>query len=288
MSELILNDVLSMVKNLPDIIQREIFLLYINDYLKNRQLKNFSKDYDMICLFYDKLTSKGFIKIEISDLKYIKMKFPNISLNAEIDKKYLRNLIGDFWYRNSKYLNYKPTDDNIFLAGGFFTNYVSNLFSIEFREYYENFLFKKDVDIFYNHGHIFKKIYDYTGNNYFYFKNKKYNLISLNNSFEHMDTFDYDCCKMSYSYDDNELYVHNSLIFKHVSMNKPSFFNISQIVRVKGYCICIRFKRALKYFMKGFYDEDTLSSELKRAHEIENIFRKENFCKFCENHLFQI
>ena len=47
-------------------------------------------------------------------------------------------------------------------------------------------------------------------------------------------------------------------------------------------CLCTKFKRVLKYMMKGFYDPANLENELQRAHEIEALLvKKYEFTCIC-------
>ena len=102
-----------------------------------------------------------------------------------------------------------------------------------------------------------------------------------------------DLGKIFYSYDHNEIYVHRSLIFSISNINMPSFFNIKldQLdMKYNSNCVCIIFKRNLKYFMKGFNNNDIHNdyNEIKRAKQIEKeiIDAKTFQCKYCFKSMF--
>jgi hypothetical protein len=83
------------------------------------------------------------------------------------------------------------------------------------------------------------------------------------------------------------------LIFLHSKKNFPSFFNIKfNYLSYKNHnfdqCVCVQFKRTLKYFFKGFYDENNLQQEYVKAIEIEKIIIDTDhyFCIYCRNVLF--
>ena len=73
---------------------------------------------------------------------------------------------------------------------------------------------------------------------------------------------------MFFDFDQNALYAHNSLFLKHTVSKKLSFYtldeNLLQVLQQKPKnhclfppvlsfkCMCIKFKRILKYLMKGF------------------------------------
>jgi len=53
-------------------------------------------------------------------------------------------------------------------------------------------------------------------------------------------------------------------------------------------CVCVRFKRTLKYFMKGFFHINQAQKELNLAHQIEQLIFKNSSsdCSFCHNVIF--
>ena len=95
--------------------------------------------------------------------------------------------------------------------------------------------------------------------------------------------------KIFYSFDDNQLYAHHSLILSNCETKLPSFFDIDHkpkptsneeenlddtassdsSTRPFETCVCARFKRTLKYMMKGFCKEENVANELQRARKIE-------------------
>jgi hypothetical protein len=105
---------------------------------------------------------------------------------------------------------------------------------------------------------------------------------------------------MFYSYDENQLYVHNSLIFKYCSMKIPSFFDIdmnftaenllekNEFGRKKYDCVADQFMRILGYKMKGFYDSSVIDKELERGRQIVEKYiakvDRGSECNLCENH----
>ena len=68
--------------------------------------------------------------------------------------------------------------------------------------------------------------------------------------------------------------------FFEIDLNKPNYSNK---------CICTKFKRTMKYLMKGFYKNDEqLISEIKLAKELEPKilnFEKKT-CNFCSKPFF--
>ena len=65
------------LKRLPEVVQLNILDHYISLKANEKKINwpnkiNRLKDFNLFCLFYEKITNNGYIRIEISDLKYIK------------------------------------------------------------------------------------------------------------------------------------------------------------------------------------------------------------------------
>ncbi len=79
--------------------------------------------------------------------------------------------------------------------------------------------------------------------------------------------------------------MHHSLIFKSVQNKGPSFYEIDIKNPIHlNKCICSKFKRTMKYLMKGFYyQEEQLISGIQKAKELEPkiINPKQKTCNFC-------
>ncbi len=88
------------------------------------------------------------------------------------------------------------------------------------------------------------------------------------------------------------MYVHSSLIFQSIKSKLPTFFNIDvngcKLNQNGNDCVCVRFKRTLKYFMKGFFYINQAQKELNLAHQIEQLIFKNSLsgCSFCNNVIF--
>jgi hypothetical protein len=209
------DDLIWRIKLLPNLVQNKIIYLYILNFLKHkRQLKalqiinniNGFKDFNSKCLFFDKFNSVGFIEINELFLKYIfKKKWPHVILNSLININFFRTMIQKVWrqvkfhYQKLKILPGKPENHNIYIAGGFFTNYINeNLISKEFKDYFHYFQRNKDIDLYYtNKNQLSKSEYDC-----YYLKIKEYfhqfNLVHCPDDFSMsvIDAFDYNFCNI--------------------------------------------------------------------------------------------
>lgn len=97
--------------------------------------------------------------------------------------------------------------------------------------------------------------------------------------------------KIFYSYNDQQLYVSHTLLFKLTNGLIPSFFQIhinDKKSRSPKNCVCTQFKRILKYHMKGFYLISREQNELNQAKELVKIIfdQENNHCKFCNKYNF--
>lgn len=202
---------INLIKTLPECIMKKIIYYYIINYLKNNNQKktiliinNIKKyiDFDYICIYFNKFHNNGYIPIDTKDITIIYSKFTQVQFNSLIDKKYLNTMINTVWkrikfhYNKLKVLPGDIEQHNLFIAGGFFTNYnTDNVFIKQFPEYYQYFLISKDVDIFYTNNRNPERQYD---NHYVSVKHylSKFNLVLYYNNFEStiIDQFDYDCC----------------------------------------------------------------------------------------------
>jgi hypothetical protein len=57
-----------------------------------------------------------------------------------------------FHYKELKLLQSNPINHNIYLAGGFYTNYINGMFAKEFPTYYNYFIQNKDIDLYYDNA----------------------------------------------------------------------------------------------------------------------------------------
>ncbi len=201
------------IRLLPILIQEKIVYYYVVEYLKFRRnkkaLQTFNsitgyKEYKLKCLYFDKYNQSGYININEIDLKYIQSKFPFVHFNSNISNNYFRSLVQNVWsqvkfyYKQLKILPSKPENHNIYIAGGFFTNYNGDLkISEEFRDYYRQFCNNQDIDVYYtNQQSASNQNYDsyYLKINEFYYL---FNLVHFkqdNFPLYIADSFDFDCC----------------------------------------------------------------------------------------------
>lgn len=83
--------------------------------------------------------------------------------------------------------------------------------------------------------------------------------------------------------------MHHSLLFQNVKTKLPSFSDINfNANTLKGQnCACTRFKRILKYSMKGFNLND-FEKEREIALKLQRtIVGNENCCNYCEQKIFR-
>jgi len=203
---------INFIKILPDLIRKKIIFYYIMNYLKmNNKLKTINylnkiqkyMDFEYICFFFNKFHNNGYLPIETSDITKIYSKYKHIELNSLIHKPYINHMIHTVWkrikfhYNKFKVLPGDIRKNNLYIAGGYFTNYkTDNVFINEFSQYYQYFLISKDIDIFYTNNHSPERQYD---NHYILIKEYlfKFNLVLYQNNFENsiVDNFDYDLCE---------------------------------------------------------------------------------------------
>jgi hypothetical protein len=200
------------IKILPEIIVKKILFHYIINYLQEnkkqiaaKNLINFIKyqDFKFTCLYFDRFAVNGYIHFLQQDMFYIKKKFPNVSFNSLSNNKYMRTMLIYVWkrikfyYSKFRVLPGPMEQHNIYIAGGFFTNYrFNNIFNTEFNKHFQKFLEKKDIDIYYTNNR--SPYYEYN-NDFIRIKEYLYNinLIVYRNNFENtvLNTFDFDCCE---------------------------------------------------------------------------------------------
>ena len=203
-------NLLEEINQLPIIVKEKIISFYILNYLKENSIKecinslyssNGFKEFDLICLYFDKIDKHGYLQITYRDLLFIYQKFNYILLN-NLCKTSCKTMIDECWkalqfyFNELKILPGKPLDHNIIKAGGFFTDYIAkNVFSNEFMSYFDYFNKNKDIDLYYYNPRASKKQeYD---NYYVQIKNyAKINLISVKNRYtvSAVDNFDFNCC----------------------------------------------------------------------------------------------
>jgi len=79
--------------------------------------------------------------------------------------------------------------------------------------------------------------------------------------------FDFDCCKIFFSFKENRLFIQSSLIFPGMEPKLPSFFKISSPNSDKLK------QRCLKYMLKGFYDPRHIQTEYEQYVKLSpNLF----------------
>jgi hypothetical protein len=195
------------LKRLPEVVQYKILNYYLIIHSKQKNIRwpdssSRIRDFNLYCQLYDKLNNNGYVKLEVSSLKLIEKKFPNIKLNPKIEKDHLKKMLIDCWNKLYKIAELNiwpgvlPAKRNLLLAGGYFSQYVMNAFSREFSHYHSYFSFNQDYDIFFNgllsKSNSYKKYYLLIKG----YQNR-FNIIigSNNRSTEVVDKFDMDCCK---------------------------------------------------------------------------------------------
>ena len=122
-------------------------------------------------------------------------------MNPLIDIHHIKSMINKCWfqlkfhYKELKLLPSNPINHNIYLAGGFYTNYINGMFAKEFPTSYNYFIQNKDIDLYYANARSTDIQYDK-----FYIKikeiNSRFNLILARNNFatDVIDEFDFECC----------------------------------------------------------------------------------------------
>ena len=237
-------------------------------------------------------------EIENSKTKYIKItsdkefkikKFSSVNFNFNVE--FYKLLIEE--------IVFKEDFNRTIIAGGVFSNYHSNCFTIEFPILFDIISNKKDIDIFIETNEISKYImkysqiigkiseyYEYISHlGYpftlfsikFVWKNLNINIIFVRNNMEIIEKFDFDFCKIFYSYKNNSIYVYQTLLesfetikFKMEDDLSPNFLNYYQksLVDMRKLSLnskediysieFIRFKlfRYVKYAFKGFYNKE--------------------------------
>ena len=197
------------MQKLPALVQLKILDHYLK--IKGKQKKinwpnrlSRIKDFDLFCTMYDKLTNDGYFKIEIADLKHIQDKFPNIKLNPNIEKSYIRKMMEDSWSEADSFENPNVdkeaglTNRYAQIIGGFFTMYQSNVFKEQFKYYLMSFNEHPYVDLYVNYFDKRKKIAT-AGRNWEKIDGYEniFNLVvkKINRLTEVCDKLEYDCCE---------------------------------------------------------------------------------------------
>lgn len=194
---------------MPEILIKKILLHYMIDYLETNNKQKAAnilnlikyKDFSLTCLYFNKFGVNGYIQFIPPDLYYLKQKCPYIKFNSLANTNYMRTMLNSVWkrvkfhYNKLRILPGPMEQHNIFIAGGFFTNYKSNnKFIDEFRNFYQYFLENKDIDIYYTNN----RSQHFQYNNHYQIKEYlfKFNLVVYRNNFENviLNSFDFDCC----------------------------------------------------------------------------------------------
>jgi len=210
-------EILSIIKYLPDLVQRKIFLMYAESFLNDSNIKwpreRMYKDYELIGYFFDKIDRSGYIKFQKSYLNLLMLKFPNMSFEFA-EPAHIRKFVYLSWdlLKKLKYLfnirlksglpASKPKLCNILVAGGYFTNYITNVFKNEFPDYFDYFHNIKDIDIFYYNRLASRD--DYKNSIYLGLKDyqTRFNLVGSRNeeTLDIIKTFDWDCCNSFFTF----------------------------------------------------------------------------------------
>ncbi len=214
-------DILPFIKDLPDLPMREIFLLYAHDYFKanlkiNLPRELICRDFEYIGYFFDKIDNNGFIKFQKSYLNLLILKFPSMSFDFAEPAAMRESiyLCWDLFEKLGNHLNSLldrrqngiPKWRDILIAGGYFSKYTDNVFSTEFRDYFEYFKIVKDIDIFYFNprSDYFDSTDEYENNLYFKLPENanRFNIIGTKNknTIEIIEAFDWDSCKYNLIY----------------------------------------------------------------------------------------
>ena len=193
------------LKTLPSLIQLKILNYYLIIQAEKKRINwpnelSRIRDFSLYCQLDDKLTNNGFVRLETSELKLVKNKFPNIQLNPNIEKKFIREFIMQCWKKFPTIADLKgmiPKKRNIQLVDDFFTQYrINNAFALEFKEYHQYFSLNQDYEIFFNG---FKKKANCSKSYYFKLTDypNRFHLVDQynnNRSTECVDKLDMDCC----------------------------------------------------------------------------------------------
>ena len=159
-------DLLEIIVELPIIIQTKIISYYIRHHFKDTQMNYIIndlndniilKDLNLITYFQKRINNNGYIRMEEFDFKIINQRFPNVVFSNISDKQIIRKMVEDCWrqlkfyYKKIHILPGSPSNYNVYLAGGFFTNYISKTspYIQEFKQYFQYFDENKDVDLYY-------------------------------------------------------------------------------------------------------------------------------------------
>ena len=261
--------------------------------------------YRRFILFFISIIFISIDKETVDFLSNIENEYINISKHKKINMKTFSNVNYNF---NTAYLRiimenviFKDDLKTSLIAGGYFSNYGQNNLTLEFDRLYSILNKQKDVDIYIETNQITKYIQKY---NRKVFKNvKKYplsfytlklvwkginiNLIFSDKIMDMINNFDFDFCKIYYSYQKNSIYAHfrlfecfdqiNKNFNLKISSNYLNFYekNLSQQMikfnRLKSPAHhfssnFFRYKliRYVKYAFKGFY-------EIQEEEKINNI-----------------
>lgn len=210
-------DLLEIIVRLPIVIQAKIISYYIRQHFKETQM-NFIindlndniilKEFNLITHFQKKISDNGYIRMEEIYFKIINQRFPNVVFANIADKKLIRKMVEDCWrqlkfyYKKIHILPGSPSNYNVCIAGGFFTNYISKTspYIQEFKHYFQYFDENKDVDLYYTNrrSKLNNESFDYDN---YYIKIKEYknkfNLLpnKTKKPEQIISSFDFDLCK---------------------------------------------------------------------------------------------
>lgn len=202
---------------------------------------------------------------------------------------------------------------------------INNPLASKLEKFIEGFFHLKEIDIF-----CFK-CYSSHLNPCFCHINKRctvedisYNIVRIERKYLDkaiVKMFDYDYCKyffclkivnlqfllfiflgkIFYCFNNHEIYCHPDLILSHSICQKPDFESIINKTAIQFYdcfasasfyCLCFKFKRCLKFLLKGFFNsENDLISQLNEANKaLIQILEKNdsNKCKLCRMSIYEL
>jgi len=167
-----------------------------------------------------------------------------------------------------------PQPNDVFVAGGYFSNYVrTSPMAQTFPELFDYFQKSQDMDIFLNKQVIHAQTE----------KMGKLNLIHVPIDSTPTSNFDMDCCRIwCKPLENNDIYMATSLIDVTLPIyNEPTFSKEPEINDRKLFiqvCKCKSRLRRLKYMFKNCFDLSKVDDEIELA---KLIFRHKR-CNICD------
>lgn len=232
------------------------------------------------------------IKINKNHSEILKKNFPNARFNLDMNhdgfNHQLNTILSEPYFKNQseEFKEFIKKPNKIYFSGEMFTEYVdNNPFAHHFPEIFKIFSEQSAYDLWFNlpleegllDGYYSPYILRSRPNP---LHSKAFNIrlypLNCNPSFY----FDYDCCKISYDYYNKTYLIDQTLIFPYMRCRLPSFITKSDRVRVREEkCLCRFYKRTLKCFFKGFFNNENLNSEIRYATNFFSNYRRR--CEFC-------